>query len=161
MATITVESGTGSASSTSYVSEANFTAYNAERAITLTGTYGTASEVLILAMDYLEQQMFKGYKNTKAQALQWPRTSVYIDGYSIDTTEIPALLKEAQMELAIGIDSGTNPLANVPRETIKERVGEIEVEYATGARDSTYLEAAHSKLSKLLKSNGMLQAVRV
>jgi len=149
MATITVETGTGSASSNSYISEADFTTYATDRGITLTGD---TDVLLIQAMDYIEAQSFKGNKYTDAQALQWPRSSVYIDGYVIDVDEIPTLLKDALCEVAIGVDAGNNPLLTEDRATKKEKVGDIEVEYMDGARNSTYLKAAESKLSKLLKA---------
>lgn len=147
MAAIVVETGSGSASANSYVSEADFSTYATDRGVTIAGTDAV---LLIQAMDYLEQQPFKGIKGSDAQALQWPRYGVFIDGYWIDTDEIPQLLIDAQCEIAIGIDGGNNPLANVDRETKREKVGEIEVEYMDGARDSVYLAAAESKLAKLL-----------
>lgn len=152
MATITKETGTGSASSTSYVSEADLTAYIAERGITLVNTI-TDSELLIKAMDYLESQRFIGDKGSKAQALQWPRWGASLDGYYIDTDEIPLLLQEAQMEIAISIDGGVDPMATEARETIKEKVGPIEVEYSTSARAKEYLTAAETKLMKLTQSS--------
>ena len=152
MATITKETGTGSSSSTSYVSEADFTTYNAERDVTLSGANGTASEVLIKAMDYLESKSFIGTKNTQEQALQWPRYGAVVDGYYIDSNSIPLLLQEAQMEIAISIDAGTNPMANLARETIREKVDVIEVEYSASAFAQTYLMAAETKLKKLVKS---------
>ena len=155
MATITKETGTGSTSSTSYVSEADFTAYNTERAVTLGGTNGTASEILIKAVDYLESKSFIGTKNTQEQALQWPRYGAVIDSYYIDSDTIPLLLQEAQMEIAISIDAGTNPMANLARETIREKVDVIEVEYSTSAFAQTYLMAAETKLKKLVKPIGM------
>jgi len=159
MATITKETGTGSSSSTSYVSEADFTTYNSERNVTLGATNGSASEVLILAMDYLESKDFIGDKGTKAQALQWPRTGAQVDGYYIDSDEMPNLLLEAQMEIAIGIDGGVNPLANVPRETRREKVDVIEVEYSSSAHAQTYLQAAETKLNKLVRPTGMAYRV--
>jgi len=41
-------------------------------------------------------------------------------------------------------------LANLGRETKREKVGDLEVEYAVGARPDTYLTAAEAKLRKLL-----------
>jgi len=151
MATITPEDGTGLANATSYATEAELAAYNTERAITLTATYGTPSEILIKAIDYLESKVFIGSKLTKAQALQWPRFGAVVDGYYLDSDSIPLLLKEAQMEIAIGIDGGTNPLANQARETKREKVGDIEVEYSGSAQATTYLAAAETKLYKLTK----------
>lgn len=151
MATITKETGTGSTSSTSYVSEADFTAYNSERNVTLGGTNGMPSEVLILAMDYLESKNFIGNKGSQDQALQWPRTGAFMDGYYIASDSIPLLLQEAQMEIAISIDAGTNPMANLARETVREKVDVIEVEYSKSAFAQTYLTAAETKLRKLVK----------
>ena len=151
MATITKETGTGSTSSTSYVSEVDFTAYNSERNVTLTGSNGTASEVLILAMDYLESKDFIGNKGSSSQSLQWPRSGAVLDGYYIDSDSIPLLLQEAQMEIAISVDVGANPMSNMGRETISEVVGDIEVEYSPSAFARTYLTAADTKLRKLVK----------
>jgi hypothetical protein len=157
MATIVVEDGTGKTNSNSYVSEADFSTYATDRGVTIAGT---AAVLLIQAMDYIESQMYKGYKYTEAQALQWPRGNVTIDGYYVAVTTIPQLLIDAQCEVAIGIDGGTNPLANATRSTKSEKVGDIAVEYMDGARDSTYLAAAESKLSKLLSGgSGGVNAV--
>lgn len=152
MATLTVETGSGSATATSYVSAATFATYNTERSVTLTANNGDASEVLIKAMDYIESQIFKGTKNSDDQRLVWPRWGVVVDGYYVDNDSIPLLLQEAQMDVAIGIDGGNNPLANIGRETKKEKVDVIEVEYMEGALNQTYLKSAETKLRKLLKS---------
>jgi len=138
MATIIVETGSGSTTANSYISEADFETYASDRGITLTGD---SNVLLIQAMDYIEQQPFKGYKYSDTQALQWPRGNVTIDGYYVDVDEIPQLLKDALCETAIGVDAGNNPLAVEERATKMEKVGDIEVEYMDGARNSTYLKA--------------------
>lgn len=152
MAVIVVETGSGSTSSNSYVSAANLATYVTDRGVTLAGT---PEVLLIKAMDYIESLQFAGYKNTQAQALQWPRSAVIIDGFYHPINTIPQLLIDAQCEFVIGIDGGTNPLANQGRETIREKIGEIgEIEYTPGSRAQTYLTAAHSKISKLIKPLG-------
>lgn len=152
MATITKETGTGSASSTSYVSEADLTTYAGERGITLGLANGAADELLIKAMDYIESLDFIGEKNTSGQSLLWPRWGAFLDGYSISNDSIPQLLLDAQMEVAISIDAGVNPLANQTRETVREKVGEIEVQYSPTARSVEYLTAAETKLRKLTRN---------
>jgi hypothetical protein len=147
MATITVETGSGSSSANSYVSEATLNTYASDRDISLNGT---ASVLLIKGMDYIEGQRFKGLKYTDTQALQWPRTGVYIDGYYVTETTIPQLLKDALCEVCIAIDGGNDPLANQERETKREKVGDLEVEYMDGGLTKTYLAAAENKLEKLL-----------
>lgn len=146
-----IENGTGKTNSVSYVSAVDLTAYALARAVTITAADDTAKEALLVtAMDYLESKDFKGYKYTDAQALQWPRGDVIVDGYSIDADEIPLLLKEAQMEIALSVDQGTNPLTSIGRETKREKVDVIEVEYMDNAMNQTYLTAAETKLTKLL-----------
>jgi len=147
MATIVVETGSGSSTANSYISEAELATYALDRGVTLTGT---SAVLIIQAMDYLESKMFIGTKSTDPQNLQWPRTGVEVDNFYINSTTIPRLLKEAEMELCIALDGGVNPLANQGRETVKEKVGELEVEYSPSARAVTYLTAAETKLQKLL-----------
>ena len=159
MATIVVD-GSGKTNSNSYVEETDLTTYAADRGVTLTAADDAAKAILLIqAMDYIESLNFKGSKYTEAQALQWPRSGAVLDGYYVDVDSIPELLKQAQMENAIGIDGGVNPLANVPRETIKEKVGDIEVEYSSNALNQTYLKAAEEKVSKLVKSKGFAYRV--
>lgn len=148
MATIVVEDGTIVTGANSYLSEADLTTYATDRGITLSGT---TAVLLIQAMDYIESQPFKGTKSTSGQSLQWPRYGVWVDSYYVESTTIPQLLKDALAEIAIGIYGGNNPLANEDRETIREKVGDIEVEYSPGARAKTYLAAAETKLKKLLR----------
>ena len=147
MATIIVETGAGLTNSNSYVSEADLATYATDRGITITGT---AAVLIIQAMDYLESRQFLGTKSDIDQALQWPRFGVELDSYYVDSDEIPTLVKQAEMEICIAIDGGVDPLANQSRETKREKVGDLEVEYAVGARPDTYLTAAEAKLRKLL-----------
>ena len=156
MAIIVVETGTGSTLSNSYVSEADLSTYASDRGITLSGN---AQVLIIQAMDYLESKSFIGTKADIDQALQWPRYGAEIDNYYVDSDVIPKLLKEAEMEICIAIDGGVNPLANLGRETLKEKVDSLEVEYKASSRADTYLTAAETKLQKLIVNN--MQVTRV
>ena len=148
---ITVEDGTIVANANSYASEAELTAYATARGVTLTA--GT-EQLLIQAMDYIEQQSFKGDKQTKDQSLVWPRYNVEIDGFWLDSDEIPQLLKDAQMEAAMAVDADTDPLANVEREVKKEKIDVIEVEYMEGTFSQVWVQRIDNKLQKLLKNGG-------
>lgn len=156
--TITVEDGTGLETSNSYASEAELTAYATDRGLTISGNN---DELLLLAMDYIEAQNFKGNKGTKAQALQWPRTGVTVDSYAINSNEIPQLLKDAQMEAALAIDAGNSPLSNIDRATKKEKLGDLEVEYMDSASDSVIVRKISAKLDKLLRAAGSFMGLRV
>ena len=149
MATIVIEDGSGLSNSNSYATEAELTAYADDRGQT---TSSAEADLLIIAMDYIEQQPFKGTKNTKDQALQWPRYGAYIDGFPIDTDEIPQLLKDAQMEAALAVDAGNNPSGTVDRSTKREKLGDMEIEYTDGSRSEEFNRALEMKLSKLIKS---------
>lgn len=151
MATLVVEDGTGVTSSNTYASSAEFDTYTTDRAITLSGSY-TNAELLILAMDYIESLEYKGYKVLSTQSLQWPRTGVYIDSYYNDDDTIPDELKNAQMQTAVAIDAGNNPLQTIPRQTVREKVGEIEVQYSSGANSVVIDKKISYFLRKLLKS---------
>jgi len=156
MATIVAETGSGSATANSYVTAAELATYAADRNVTVTAT---AAVLLIKAMDYIESKSFIGGKMTSIQALQWPRYGVRVDGYYVASDSIPTLLKEAQMEISLGIDGGDNPLAKQERLTKKEKVGPLEVEYASSSRASTYLTAGETKLRKLTTQSIVLLRV--
>lgn len=130
--TIVVEDGTVVSGANSYVSEAEFTTFYTARNTTLSGDY-TNEELLTLAMDYIESLRYKGVKRIYDQDLQWPRVDVYIDGYYNDVDNIPKELKNGQMQAAIAIDAGNSPQQLSPRKTVREKVGELEVEYASGS----------------------------
>lgn len=132
MATIVIEDGSIVTGANSYATEAELSTFASDRDVTLSGNY-TNAQLLILAMDYIESLMYKGVKLRYNQALQWPRIDVVIDGYYQDSDEIPTLLKNGQMQVALAIDAGNNPQQVAPRKVIKEKVGELEVQYADGS----------------------------
>ena len=130
---------TGATSGTKWVTEVEFKIADEKIA-----------QLITKAMDYIESLEFKGVKRIETQALQWPRADVAIDGYLIDLDEIPQLLKEGQMEAALAIDNGEDPLADIGRVTTKSSVGPISVEYAPG-RATTIVRRLNSKLRKLIR----------
>ena len=152
MATIVVEDGTGTnAAANSYVSEADLTTYAADRGITLTA----ATDVLLIkAMDYIESLSFIGTKYSKGQALQWPRSNVYIDGFYFVPTIIPPALQTGQIATALAINSDNSPLATVGRSTKREKVDVIEVEYMSSAAAQPIVKTINAAMRKILVSGG-------
>lgn len=148
---VIVEDGTRVADSNSYVSEAELTEYAAARGITLTTG---AEQLLIQAMDYIEQQQFRGIKVMSSQSLQWPRYSVYIDGYEVATDTIPKDLKNAQMATALAIEAGNDPLSPTTPAIKREKVDVLEVEYQDGAASDTFDPKVNLFLSKLISNGG-------
>lgn len=147
-----VEDGTGKTDADSYVSVADCTTYAAARGIALTGDTAAIEVNIIKAMDYIESQNFKGYKYTDEQALQWPRGSVSIDGYSVDVDEIPTALINALNEAAIVENQGSEILPTNERETKREKVDVIEVEYVDGARNNPSYPKVNVYLGKVVVS---------
>lgn len=148
--TIIVENGTIVSGANSYVSEAELTAYATARGVTLSLD---TEQLLIRAMDYIEAQIYLGYKFTSTQPLQWPRSGVYVDSYLVDSDVIPTELKNGQMETALAIDNGQDPLADIARTTKSETVGSLSVTYADNAASTTLVRKISSSLKKLL-ANG-------
>jgi hypothetical protein len=147
--TIIVEDGTIVTGANSYVSEAELTAFASSRAITLSSNY-TTEQLLILAMDYIESLEYKGIKRLHTQPLQWPRVDVYIDGYYNNTENIPKELKNGLMQTAVAISNGYNPLAETIRKTVREKVGDLEVEYASSSSSRTIDKKINAYLYKLI-----------
>lgn len=157
MATIVVEDGSIVASANSYVTEAELTTFATDRGITISGTN---ADLLINSMDYIETREFKGLKRTRDQALQWPRTDVYIDGYYVNADSIPQDLKNAQMQTALSIDAGNSPAAVIDQKALKEKVDVIEVEYSQGSSANSIDPRINYWLRKLILSGGGLRAVK-
>ena len=150
---LTVETGSQSTTANSYVTVANYDSYLNARYTGRTDISDTQAEAYILrAMDYFETLNFIGTKATETQALQWPRGAVVIDGYGKDNNEIPKEVLIAVYELAYGFEQGYGINDPISRETVKEKIGEIEVEYKSSSADRTLLPAATQALRKLIKN---------
>lgn len=145
---IVVEDGSGTNSSAnSYASEADLTAYAADRGVTVTGT---ASQLLLIAMDFIESRQFLGNKNTADQPLVWPRNSVWVDGFRLDSASIPQLLIGAQIEAALAVDAGNSPTSSVVRAVKSRKIDGLETVYMDNATTTTVNRALNVKLAKLL-----------
>ena len=132
--TLTVEDGSQVANSNTYVSDGEYVAYAAARGKTIGSTAGDREIELIKAMDYIEghRSQFKGSKVASTQSLQWPRVNVWIDGFIVDSDEIPAELENAQMEAGMVLNS-TELLTTGSVSDVKlEKVDVLEVEYFQG-----------------------------
>jgi len=110
---------------------------------------GDADELLLRAALWLATLNYIGQKLTKAQRQQWPRTGAIIDGFSVDTDEIPQELIDLQCEVALSIDGGADPMALIPRETKSEKVGPIEVEYKDSSSSGIMAPAIYDMAAKL------------
>lgn len=141
---IIIEDGTGVENANSYVTVAEFQSWLVERGYTITGD---PEQLLIRAMDYIESLSFIG-ESVHCGYLQWPRYCVHIDGCYFPSNEIPKGLKLAQMQTALSIDAGVDPLSTLPRTISSVTVGPISVSYESGSNAPTIRSVA-AYLSKL------------
>lgn len=146
---IMITATVGSASANSFVTEAEYIARMAARlnvpsGTTVTGTDCTEDEKKALIEAAREFQMLPwiGWVADSTQALSWPRQyavnpiqpyQIPINaGYYYDTTEIPQLVKDAQIELAMEfLKAGTTDVAarDSTLDVSREKVDVLETDY--------------------------------
>jgi hypothetical protein len=145
---IVVEDGTLVSGANSYITLAEFKAWADDRGITY-GNDSLLSQQLYRAHDYFETLRFRGLKADENQTMQWPRDQVLIDGYAVDSNEIPSEVKLSIYELIkIEID-GDSKLAPSEREVTSEQIDSIKITYKDNAgmkRSTPALERALRKL---------------
>lgn len=148
--TITVETGTGSSTAESYITVAEFASYHALRGNTLAATLSDAEieQALRRATDYMIQKyrmLWKGTKNTSTQALDWPRSYVYLEpvvtgANSDDPTLVandivPVEVKNALAQMAFKGASG-DLFEDIEQQATTETIGPITVQYNTNSQQS-------------------------
>jgi len=152
---IVVEDGTVVAAANSYITIDEFQAWADARGIAY-GTDFTISQQIFRATDYFESLSFKGVKHTEDQPLQFPRDDLYIDGYSIESDEIPKEVKIAIYELVkIEID-GDSKLAPSEREVTSEQIDSIKITYKDSAGMKRMTPALTQALRKLIQPTTMV-----
>lgn len=119
---LVVEDGTGLSNADSYIDVAFADAYFLKRGIAQWATLTNKESLIIRSMDYIENNYsYKGEKLVSTQALQFPRL---IDGETV----FPIALKNAVCELALK-SNDEDLLADTDKTTIREKVGDLEIEY--------------------------------
>lgn len=155
---LVVEDGSVVAGANTYVTLAEFKAWADDRGITY-GTDAAVTQSIYRAMDYLERLQFIGNKANENQPLQWPRTEALIDGYYADATEIPTPVKLALYEAIVVEAAGNSELEVQDRKTIREKIGDIEVQYADNSENRKITPALQYALNKIVQP--ALQVLRV
>lgn len=110
---------------------------------------------LVRATDYISQaygQRWQGARVTSAQALDWPRLGVVVNGFPVDAEAVPVAVANACAELALRASKG--PLApDVGRLKQSVTVGPISTTYAAG-NGLTRFTAVENLLAAYLGSSG-------
>lgn len=152
---LVVEDGTLVSGADSYVTLAEFKAWADKRGVTY-GTDDAVTQQIYRAMDYIESLNFIGEKSDENQALQWPRDQVVIDGYYIDSDEMPSELKVAVYESIKAEIDGDSRMTASDRRTISEKVGDLQVTYANNADVKRSIPAVTRALRKLIRPMAMV-----
>jgi hypothetical protein len=156
-----VEDGTGKTDANAYVSEADCTAYLSARGKSITGN---KEQAIIKATDFMMQKYrgrWQGIKKTQAQALDWPRYDVVVDGYSVESDIVPNEVKNACCELAFRADT-EDLMADLTQGVKREKIDVIEVEYDTSSSQQKRYAAVESILGPYLTgASNMVRLQRV
>ena len=111
---------------------------------------------LRLATMYMLQQyraLWQGTRTRSAQALDWPRYDVCVDGFDVLANIVPDDIKKACALLALKTAAG-DLTADVSRATSSEKVGDIEVKYFEGQSTQTRYQQVEDMLAPYFESDG-------
>ena len=163
---LVVETGSGAnPSANSYASLLEIREYNTARGRTL-GADAEVEAQAVLAMDYIESHeadMLGWRTHGLDQPLSFPRENIIIAETYLGNDEIPALLKNAQAELAWQISEGVVLMPTISGQAVKRReVGPIKREFFAPPSTPT-LPAVMAWLAPLLITTGFgnMRVVRV
>jgi len=154
-----VEDGSGVVGANSYVSADDYLTWAAARGLPEL-EQEQVEIAAVQAVDYLQIEVcYSGYRVDEEQALEYPRTSVYINGVLFADDAVPSQLKQAQMHLMSAVLSGVPLMPNVSGNAadyvVKEKVGPIETTFAdaTVFNGRTSFTAVERLLAPLLGRN--------
>lgn len=173
---LVVEDGTGKANAESYISVADATTYHADRGNTAWAALATDAlreQALRNATEYMVQVYrlrWKGFRMTATQALDWPRSFVYLEPVLTGSNEsypqlvsdviVPTDVSRQCAQLALRASTGTALIADAGQTVKKEKVGPLEVEYSEYSPSTIRYPSVDAALAPYLKSNGGVQVIR-
>ncbi len=138
-----------------YATKEELSAYALARGITLSEVAGARESALTRAHDYIETFSYQGKKTVSTQADEWPRDNVVINDIYLTDGTTPQGIKNAEMQTAIEIFKGNEPMESLVRTIKRQKVDVIETEYADNSRESVYLKLVNSLLKPYLSNQGI------
>jgi len=156
MTNIIVEDGSLIAYANSYTTISGVDDYATDYGNTawLTATAGEKKIALFKAMRYIEALPFRGYKQTSAQALEFPRSELYDNNeYLLEENTIPKKLVDAVCEASI-LSLISSPVELQPLITKDDFV---KVERVTAAIGSSYSDKGLGMRSRSTVIEDMLK----
>lgn len=159
-----VEDGSIVAGAESYITLADADAYFTARGNATWAALADADKEAALrkATDYMVGRYglrWKGERVSELQALDWPRSCAYANGFLIASDTVPEAVQRACAELAVRA-SVADLSPDVGAQVKSETVGPISVTYADGARQSDAYRAVDAMLNAYLKGMGAVPVAR-
>lgn len=135
---ITINSTPGSPSANSYVSTSEMASYVSDRVVDTAAKAAWNALAADLQATYLvnatrqldNMAEWVGLKYSADQALSWPRSDAWIDGYLLSSTIVPTSVKEATCEMALWLLGNSGEISqsqNAEFDSLK--VGSIEINF--------------------------------
>lgn len=157
--TLVVEDGSGISGAESYVSVADCVTYAENHGLAFSDDDETAAEAALRrATTYLDntyRARFPGYRrNFRAQALEWPRTSVLdISGYPVPYDQVPIEIVNATCEAAVrelAAPGGLSPDVTPGGIAKSLKAGSVQIEYAIGAGNAASQQPVSTLIDGIL-----------
>ncbi len=154
-----VEDGSGKSDAESFISVENASAYHTARgnsAWAALASDAVREQCLRKATDYMEQvyrSRWQGYRVTEEQALSWPRSDVYVDGYAIASDIVPAQVANACAELALRASAG-DLAPDLDQRIKREKIDVLETEYDSASPQYMRYRAVDNMLAAFLAQMG-------
>lgn len=154
-----VEDGSGKSDAESFISVENASAYHTARgnaAWAALANDTVREQCLRKATDYMEQvyrSRWQGYRVTEEQALSWPRSDVYVDGYAIASDIVPAQVANACAELALRA-SAVDLAPDLDQRIKREKIDVIDTEYDSASPQYMRYRAVDNMLAAFLAQMG-------
>lgn len=163
-----VETGSGLSNSESYCSVSFADSYFNSKANLSWSTLSTSQKEAALreATSFLTERYrnsWKGLRVYSAQALDWPRSGVRTDSFvDVPTFSVPVEVQKACAELALKASS-SELTPDVTRVAIRQKVGELEVEYDKQAQNQPAAQflKVRNMLAPLLVSGSNGSSIRL
>jgi len=161
---IVIEDGTGKADAEAYISVADADAFHAARGNNLWGTLSESEKEQSLrrGTDYLMgayRLRWKGFRVSSIQSLDWPRVGVCVDGYDVDSGNVPAAVSRACAEIAFKAAQG-ELAEDLERGIVREKIGPMETEYDKNSPQHKRYRSIDLMLAPYLSGSGNISLVR-
>jgi hypothetical protein len=157
--TLVVETGSGLSNANAFISVADADARHTLLGNTAwTGLDAVKEAAIARATEYMEQAYrvrWVGSRTHEDQALSWPRyVDQEVDGWWIDSDEIPSVVVNACADLALrALSDDLN--ADLTRGVVRKKIGPLETEYDRASPQSKRFRAVDMMLAHLLRGSSV------